>query len=152
MRYPTRAYQPDRASSRHAFHTPASRRPITRPDQAADPHHCIDLDTVSSRALAPAPLAGQCPRRSVGVQGAYGVATRWPDGHPGPRHRDEQSGQDKGTGKVTEGRNPRAHLTTGSSISARQAGHGVRGGKAMIATLRHRLIRVPPASSDTPLS
>jgi hypothetical protein len=30
------------------------------------------------------------------------------------------------------------------------AGHGGRGGKAMSATLRHRLIRVPPGSSATP--
>ena len=38
------------------------------------------------------------------------------------------------------------HQLTATSLpepGGRMAGHGVRGGQAMIATLRHRLIRVP---------
>jgi hypothetical protein len=35
------------------------------------------------------------------------------------------------------------HLTATPGPGQRLIGHGVRGGQAMIATLRHRLIRVP---------
>jgi hypothetical protein len=35
------------------------------------------------------------------------------------------------------------HLTATPGLDGRLFGHGVRGGQAMIATLRHRLIRVP---------
>ena len=35
------------------------------------------------------------------------------------------------------------HQLTATRSGARLSGHGVRGGQAMIATLRHRLIRVP---------
>ena len=35
------------------------------------------------------------------------------------------------------------HQLTATHAGARLFGHGVRGGQAMIATLRHRLIRVP---------
>ena len=35
------------------------------------------------------------------------------------------------------------HQLTATRSGARLFGHGIRGGQAMIATLRHRLIRVP---------
>jgi hypothetical protein len=35
------------------------------------------------------------------------------------------------------------HLTATEHPEGMLSGHGVRGGQAMIATLRHRLIRVP---------
>ena len=35
------------------------------------------------------------------------------------------------------------HQLTATDQDGRLTGHGVRGGQAMIATLRHRLIRVP---------
>ena len=35
------------------------------------------------------------------------------------------------------------HQLTATRSAARLFGHGIRGGQAMIATLRHRLIRVP---------
>src|SRR6185503_12381334 len=35
------------------------------------------------------------------------------------------------------------HQLTATRSGARLSGHGIRGGQAMIATLRHRLIRVP---------
>jgi hypothetical protein len=35
------------------------------------------------------------------------------------------------------------HQLTATRSGARLFGHGVRGGQAMIATLRHRLLRVP---------
>jgi hypothetical protein len=35
------------------------------------------------------------------------------------------------------------HQLTATEVGGRLAGHGIRGGHAMIATLRHRLIRVP---------
>ncbi len=35
------------------------------------------------------------------------------------------------------------HQLTAASTGAQLLGHGVRGGQAMIATLRHRLLRVP---------
>jgi hypothetical protein len=44
------------------------------------------------------PSADQYPRRSAGRKGAYGVAMRWRQRPPCPRHHDEHRGQDQGNG------------------------------------------------------
>jgi hypothetical protein len=62
-----------------------------------------------------APSAGQCSRRAVGVQGAYGVAAAMGGAHPGPHHHDEMGGQDEGTGRCEVG--PRTGTPTGPSWS-----------------------------------
>jgi hypothetical protein len=54
-----------------------------------------------SPATFPRPL--KYPRRGVGRNGAFGVAMRWRQRHHCPRHHDEYSGQDQGTGRSRVG-------------------------------------------------
>jgi hypothetical protein len=73
------------------------------------------------RAKYRAPSAGDRPRRSAGRKGAFGVATAMAQAPPCPRHRDEQGGQDEGTGEKWP---PSTRLCR---IRAEVRDHGLRG-------------------------
>jgi hypothetical protein len=66
--------------------------------------HCagsggVLLATTDQMVSSHVPSADQYPRRGDGRKGACRRRTRWRQRHPCPRHHDEHSGQDKGTGQ-----------------------------------------------------
>ncbi len=70
----------------------------------------VTTDHMAGRRV---PLAEKCARRGAERKGAFGVAPRWRKRHPCPRHHDEHSGQDKGTGQV-QGQQGRTQGNLGS--------------------------------------
>jgi hypothetical protein len=58
---------------------------------------CLRLQIKWLVATFPRPL--KYPRRAAGRKGASGVAMRWRQRHPCPRHHDEHRGQDQGNGQ-----------------------------------------------------
>jgi hypothetical protein len=73
---------------------------MMRPDHGRITGSCGVLPvTTDQMASSHVPSADQYPRRGDRRKGAYRRRTRWRQRHPCPRHHDERSGPDKGTGQ-----------------------------------------------------
>ena len=68
-------------------------------DDSDDHHDDRQPQLSNARVADDVPSTGESPRRDVGVKCACGVATQWPPVTLDPGHRDEQGGQDEGTGR-----------------------------------------------------
>jgi hypothetical protein len=72
------------------------------------------LATTEQMTISHVPSADQYPRRGDGRKGAYRCRMRWRQRHPCPRHHDDHSGQDEGTGQEQG----RAWQTNGQQVRA----------------------------------
>jgi hypothetical protein len=87
------------------------------------------------------PSSAQYPRRGDGRKAPTGVAMRWRQRHPCPRHHDEHSGQDQGTGQEQG----RTRQINGQAVRAlhvpyRKDSHGL----SRLFTVRCAKCIVPP--------